>query len=246
MNKQNEDLKKHSSTKDISTNPWLLHLIQIHDTAFPTGSYAHSFGMETYIQENTIRSEKDLEEFCDMYLFDNMGSGDAIIVKEAHKLAKEADVEGLIRLEKICHAMKLAPEARKGSSMLGRQFFQTVTPLNDHELLKQWQEKLKNKEVEGHYPVVYGIYTAILGVNVETALETFLYSSLTSLVQNAVRAVPLGQMGGVQTVYNTLPIIQKTVVDVMNKTLDDLDNNSIALEIASMKHEFLYSRMFIS
>lgn len=246
MKRQKEDLKSRSNIRDINTNPWLLHLIQIHDTAFPTGSYAHSFGMETYIQDNRIRNEADLEEFCDMYLFSNMGSGDAIIVKEAHQLAMERDIEGLIRLEKICHGVKLSPEARKGSEMLGRQFFKTVSPLNDDELLTLWNEKLESKEVSGHYAVIYGIYTAVLGVNVQIALETFLYSSVMSLVQNAVRAVPLGQMGGVKTVYALLPVIQKTVENVLGKTLDDLDNNSIALEIASMKHEFLYSRMFIS
>lgn len=246
MSNQSADLKSPSNIRDISTNPWLLHLLQIHDSAFPTGSFAHSFGMETYIQENVIRNEEDLKEFCNMYIRYNLASTDAIIVKEAYDLARKGDKQGLIHLEKICHAIKLSPETRKGSAMMGRQFLHTVYPLSDEELLTFWYQKLKSKEIKGHYPIVYGIYTAMLGVNAKISIETFLYSSITALVQNAVRAVPLGQMSGVKTTFSLLPVIQETARHIMTLNLDDLDNNSIALEIASMKHEFLHSRLFIS
>ncbi|WP_438312974.1 urease accessory protein UreF [Sporosarcina sp. FA9] len=246
MNKQSEDSKSRLSTKVISTDSLLLHLIQINDTAFPTGSFAHSFGMETYIQENVIRTEDDLWEFCNMYIRQNLASTDAIIVKEAHHLARNNDIQGLIELEKICHGIKLSPETRKGSAMMGRQFLRTVSPLNDEELLAVWNEKFKNKEVRGHYSVVYGIYTAMLGVDVQMSVETFIYSSISSLIQNAVRAVPFGQTSGVKTTFSLLPVIQETARLVMDLGIEDLDNNSISLEIASMKHEFLYSRLFMS
>lgn len=246
MNNQSEGSKSHSNIRDTNTDSWFLHLIQIHDSAFPTGSFAHSFGMETYIQDNVIRNKDDLLKFCDMYLRHNLASADAIIVKEAYNLAKNHDIQGLIRLENICHAIKLSPETRKGSAMMGRQFLRAIYPLNDNELLTIWHGKLKSKAIKGHYAVVYGIYTAMLDVNARMSIETFLYSSITALVQNAVRAVPLGQTSGVQTIFALLPVIQETARNVMSLNLDDLDNNSIALEIASMKHEFLYSRLFMS
>lgn len=220
--------------------------MQIHDSAFPIGSFAHSFGMETYIQEDAIRNQDDLKEYCNMFLRHNLASTDAIFVKEAFDVAKKNDTQGLIHLENICHGIKLSPETRKGSMMLGRQFLQTVRPLNDGELLKLWSEKIKTKELKGHYPIVYGMYAAVLDVDAKMAIESFLYSSISTIVQNAVRSVPLGQMSGVQTMFSLLPAIQETAEDVMEMDLDDLDNNSIGLEIASMKHEFLYSRLFIS
>lgn len=244
--KQREDLKKHSNIKDTSIDPALLHLFQIHDSAFPTGGFAHSFGMETYIQESTIRTKEDLQSFCSMYIEHNLASTDAIIVKEAYLLAQKRDRDGLAYLENICHSLKLSPETRKGSMMMGRQFLQTVSSLNDGDLLTFYNEKVNNKELRGHYPIVYGIYTSILGVNLKLSIETFLYSSITALVQNAVRAVPLGQMSGVETMYHLLPVIQKATEQVMYLGLDDLANHSIALEIASMKHEYLHSRLFIS
>lgn len=246
MSRQNEGLKNPSNTKGINTNPWFLHLLQIHDSAFPTGTFAHSFGMETYIQEHDIKTPDDLLVFCEMYLRHNLASTDAIIAVEAFRLAQAKDIEGLIHLEKLCHGIKLSSESRKGSAMLGRQFMRMVFSLTDDELVALWHDKIKSNEVKGHYPIVYGIYTAMLGVEVDIALETFLYSSVVALVQNAVRAVPLGQKGGIETVFALLPVIQEVAQSVMTKELDDLDNNTVGLEIASMKHEFLYLRLFMS
>lgn len=246
MNNLRECSKNHSNIGGINTDPWFLHLIQIHDTAFPTGSFAHSFGIETYIQESILRNEYDLKQFLDMYIRHNLASADAIFVKEAYFFAQQQDMKALRHLENICHAIKLSPETRKASAMMGRQFLHTVHQLSENELILQWYEKLKNKEIKGHYSIVYGIYTAILGVDVKMAIEMFLYSSISALVQNAVRAVPLGQMSGVKTTFALLPVIRETASRVMTLGLDDLDNNSIALEIASMKHEFLHSRLFIS
>lgn len=246
MNNQNDGLKSPLSTKDINTNSWFLHLLQIHDSAFPTGTFAHSFGMETYIQEELISNKDDLLVFCEMYLRHNLKATDAIIAKEAYQLAKKRNLEGLVHLEKLCHGIKLSSESRQGSAMLGRQFLRTVSTLNEDELLVLWDKKIKAKEIKGHYPVIYGIYTAIMGVDVQIAIETFLYSSVSALVQNAVRAVPLGQKAGVETMFTLLPMVQEIASDVMTQTMDDLNNNSVGLEIASMKHEFLYLRLFIS
>lgn len=247
MSELNGDLKKRSNIVDINTDSSLLHLIQINDSAFPTGSFAHSFGMETYVQENVIRNDEDLWEFCDMYLRQNLASTDAIFVKEAYKLAKNDDKEGLIHLEKICHGIKLAPETREGSAMMGRRFLQTIYPLDEsHELLTYWYQKLERKEIKGHHSIAYGIYCALIGADVQDTIEAFLYSSVTALVQNAIRSVPLGQQAGVRTLYSLLPVMKETARNVMKLNLDDLDNNTVALEIASMRHEYLYSRLFIS
>ena len=51
------------NTVDTLTNLSLLQLLQIHDSAFPIGSYTHSYGMETFIQEDRIRTKEQLVEF---------------------------------------------------------------------------------------------------------------------------------------------------------------------------------------
>lgn len=76
-----EDSQNHLNTEGISTK--FLYLMHIHDSAFPIGTYTHSFGMETFIQADLIATKEDLFSFCCMYLHENVAYTDGIFVKEA-------------------------------------------------------------------------------------------------------------------------------------------------------------------
>ena len=58
MKQLKDDLNNHSNTVDTPTDFALLQLFQIHDSAFPIGSYTQSYGMETYIQEDLFEQKK--------------------------------------------------------------------------------------------------------------------------------------------------------------------------------------------
>ncbi|AXF57980.1 urease accessory protein UreF [Salicibibacter kimchii] len=202
--------------------------------------------METYIQNDQIRTKQALIDYCQTYLFHNLGSGDAILVKESHQAAGNQDFDRLIYLEQICNAMKLAKESRDGSIKMGRQFLQTIFPLEESALLDEYKRRFDDQQLKGHHAILYGIYTAHLDIDIQKAVLTFLYSSVNGLIQNAVRAVPLGQHNGVQAMYEMLPSIKETTNRVMNNTMDNMSNNALAIEMASMQHEYLFSRLFIS
>lgn len=239
-------LKQLLNIRDILIKASLLHFLLIHDSAFPIGSYTHSFGMETYIQSGKITDKQSLLDFCQTYLFTNLVYGDGLLVKEAYIIATKHDLTQLRHLDQLCHAMKIATESRQGSIKIGRQFIETVFPLTDSELLTSWRQLIKNKNIHGHYAIIYGIYAAYCAFELEEALGAFLYSSTSSLVHNAVRAIPLGQNAGVQAIYSLLPSVDEAVAILKETTLDDLSNSSIGIELASMEHERLHSRLFIS
>jgi urease accessory protein len=247
MKRPSAVLKHHLNTKDITTiKPSLLHFMQIHDSAFPIGAYTHSFGMETYIQAQKITDKESLLNFCHTYLFSNLVFGDGLFVKEAYKLTNEHEFDELVRLDQLCHAIKIASESRQGSIKMGKQFIETVSPLTNSEMIAQWRQMIKTKKINGHYAVTYGMYAAHCGFELVDVLAAFLYSSTSSLVHNAVRSIPLGQSAGVQAIYSLLEPIYEAAEQVKTKTIDDLSNSSVGIELASMEHERLHSRLFIS
>lgn len=246
MKRQNDALSSPLNTADILTNTALLRLFQIHDSAFPIGSYTQSYGMETYIQEDIIRTKEDLLAFCRSYLFQNLVYGDAILIQEAHHATRKNDVDRLLYLEQLCGAIKLAKESREASINIGRQFIRTVAPLEEHNLLEDWHRRIQSEEIKGHYAILYGVYTATTGVACEMAIMTYLYSSISGLIQNAVRAVPFGQNAGVQVTRTLISDVTKATALVGTLTEADLCNNALGIELASMKHEYLFSRLFIS
>lgn len=246
MKRQNDDLNNRLNTAATLTDFSLLRLLQIHDSAFPIGSYTHSYGMETYIQKDIIRTKEQLIDYCKTYLFGNLVHGDALIVQEAFHAAQARDMTYLKQLDELCGAMKLAKESREASVNVGKQFMRTVLPLIESPVLLEWQHKIDNEEVKGHYAVLYAIYCEALGVEVYHAVMTFMYASISGLVQNAVRAVPFGQNTGVQALNVLLVSVEEAAKLVITLTIEDIANNALGIELASMKHEFLFSRLFIS
>lgn len=69
---------------------------------------------------------------------------------------------------------------------------------------------------------------------------------MNSLITNAVRAIPLGQQAGVRTVHAMFPLIYELTTRVQNQSIDDIANNALLIDISSMNHQFLRSRLFIS
>jgi len=202
--------------------------------------------METYIQEDRIQTKEQLIDFCTSYLFHNLVRGDAILIQEAYTAALEKDVDKLLYLEQLCGAMKLAKESREASVNLGRQFIRTVSPLSTDAFLSEWKERIDAKSIKGHYAVLYGIYSATKEVSLHHAVMMYLYAAVNGLVQNAVRAVPFGQNTGVQAVNALIQPVTEASALVATLTLDDISNNALGIELASMKHEYLFSRLFIS
>ena len=42
---------------------WLPWLLQVNDSAFPSGAYAHSLGLEELVQAEVVRTPEELEVF---------------------------------------------------------------------------------------------------------------------------------------------------------------------------------------
>lgn len=244
MKKPSVDLNNLSSIEGINTN--ILYLMHIHDSAFPIGSYTQSFGMETYIQSNDIRTKEELFVFLRAFVRENLLYTDAIFVKEAYQHFQQNDWKAIYQLDNICDASKNAVETREASRMMGKQFLRGILPVFPDEGLSLWKEALDAGRVKGHFSIVYSLYTLKMDFDLFTTILTFLYSSTISLVHNGIRAIPLGQKAGIEIIHKLIPEIVDTARQAMELTLSDLTNHAVGLEIASMQHAYLHSRLFIS
>ena len=45
-----------------------LRLFQFCDSQFPTGAFSHSFGLETYIQRETVNNAESFTEWLQLFL----------------------------------------------------------------------------------------------------------------------------------------------------------------------------------
>lgn len=76
-----------------------------------------------------------------------------------------------------------------------------------------------------------------LGVDIKTIIDYYLYQNVSSLTQNAVRAIPLGQTAGQRIVHKMIPIMKETRDHIMTIPASQLGITAPGLEINQMEHE---------
>ncbi len=96
------------------------------------------------------------------------------------------------------------------------------------------------------YPVAVAIKAAGHRIGLSDALTAYLHGFAANLVSAAVRLVPLGQSDGVRALAALEPAILEIGSMAGRAGLDDIGGCGLASDIAAMKHETQYTRLFRS
>jgi urease accessory protein len=223
-----------------------LSLLQFADGLFPAGAYAHSFGLEYYVQSSGVSDAAGLEHFLHAYLEGAVAPNDAVALLCAWRAAKLGDLASCIALDEMLDAMKTSSELRDASRQMGRQTLRVANHLPCDPLLNELGRAVAEDKTPGHHPVVFGMIGAAMQWPAREMVGAYLYSTSAALVGAALRLIPLGQLAGQHVLWNLRPLIARLADESQDKTQDDMWSFAPALEIASMRHARLDARLFRS
>lgn len=224
----------------------LLALLQFGDSNFPSGAFSHSFGLETYIQEEKITDKASFGEAIQIYVEKQMVYTDGLACRLAFEALERGEMEDFFELDDILFASTLAKETRVGNQRIGERMAKLCWELYPDAPLTAYLERIKAKQSRGHAALVFAAVAHHLKVDLETTITTYLFSTVNSLVQNAVRGIPLGQTNGQKLLIELQPVFVKAAESIQQLSLDDLGAVSPGLEVAQMQHERLHVRIFMS
>ena len=224
----------------------LLHLLHLCDSALPIGSFSHSAGLETYVQEGLISDKIKAQEFVTGQLSQNIFFTDAAIVSMAYDAAGNNDREEIIQLDEICTAVKLPEETRIASNKLGTRLLKIFPHNGSHILINDYKECINGRRAAGHYCVAFGLIAHALKIDKQEALTAFYYSAATGFVTNAVKLIPLGQQEGQEILMSLFPLIAELVERSLSPDKEMIGFCCAGFDIRSMQHEQLYSRLYMS
>ncbi|MBE3554373.1 MAG: urease accessory protein UreF [Thermicanus sp.] len=215
----------------------LLHLLQISDSQWPIGGFSHSFGLETYIQEGYVYDAESLKNWVLSYLLYSVAPIEGIAVSWAWEASKAHDVDSFLALNERLTAIKLPREGREASLKMGNRF--AVMAAKTFAIAYPWGE------MPVHTAPMFGWTAYLLGVEKEETLLGFFFSQSAIMVNNGVRAIPLGQLEGQRILHMVKTRINQLVRQVTDGEIS-FGNSSPFYDIMAMKHEQLYSRLFMS
>jgi urease accessory protein len=227
------------------TEAWLA-VLQFADGLFPAGGFAHSLGLETYVQDGVVRDRAGLEAFVAAHLEGSAGPADAVAVASAVRLAREADVPAWIGLDERLEAMKPVPESREASRQMGRQTLRVAAALTEDVFLAGIARAVADGLAPGHHAAVLGAALGRAGVAPALAAAAYLHSTAALLVGAGLRLIAVGQLDGQRVLAAMRPRIARLADAAAASTSDDMWSFAPGLELAGIRHAMLETRLFRS
>jgi urease accessory protein len=233
-------------TRRVVADQVLLRLLQLTDTAFPTGAFAHSFGLETYVARGIVDTAGALEAFIANTLLHAIAPSDGVACVAAAQAG--AGWEGLVqRLDRRLTAMKTVAEWREASQSLGTRFLRTATRLFTVPRAARYLAAIDAKQLHGHVSLAYGLICYDLTLPLPLALSAWFRHLCGCLVSVGVRLIPLGQTAGQVLLARLGTTIITAVERALRQGIDDMTSFAPGQELAGIIHrDVLATRLYIS
>jgi urease accessory protein len=211
----------------------LLNLLAWLSPAFPTGAFAYSHGLEWAVEAGDIKDGDDLLRWLTDVLALGSGRSDTILLRYAHRAA--GDPVALQEVVSLATACAPARERRDEALNQGRAFQRAVAP---------WTTTAVPDDAP--YAVAVGAAAGGRGIAEDDTAVAYLQAFATNLISAAVRLVPLGQTAGLHVLAGLEPVILATAAETRNAVLDDVGGCAFRSDLAAMRHETQYTRLFRS
>ena len=211
--------------------------------AYPVGAFSYSGGIEWAVEVGDIKDAETLRRWLAVVLGEGGGFCDAVFFVHAHRAITANDDAALRAVAELAAAFAPSKERFLETTAQGRAFVEVTRaawpcPALDR-LAAAWDGPVA-------LPVAVGVACAGHGIAVEVALHAFLHALTANWISAGVRLIPLGQTDGQRVLAALEPVVAATAARAKKTPLDEVGTCAFRADIAGMKHETQYTRLFRS
>jgi urease accessory protein len=217
--------------------PW--RVLQLADSAFPTGGFAHSGGLEAAVQQGEVRGRAGMERFVRELLW-QAGHGALPLLGAAHR-----EPGAQPALDARAEAFLTSHVANRASRTQGRAFLDTCARIFP-EPVGPLREAARAAGVRFHHAPLFGAVLRALEVELPEAQQLFLSLTLRGALSAAVRLSVLGIHESHQLQHQCAPLLDAVLEACAGLGVESLAQTAPLLDLLGSTHDRLYSRLFLS
>lgn len=232
-----------NSAADSLNQAALLRLMTWLSPAYPVGAFSYSSGIEWAVEAGDVADAASLQDWLALMLTEGAGRNDAIFFSATHRAVARGNDAALVEIAALAAALTASRERHLETTTLGQAFVevtQAAWPCDALTRLKAlWSGPIA-------YPVAVGTACAGHGISLAPALHAFLTAIVSNWISAGMRLIPLGHTDGQRLIAALAPAVATTAETTAGATLDDLGSAAFRADLAGIKHETQYTRLFRS
>lgn len=230
---------------DVSPVTQLLTSLQFSDSAFPSGFYTMSHGLEGYSQAGLV-SHQGVRPLLEDLLTHAVGPGDATALALAHRAARRRDWDAVQVVDEHLHASKLSSELRRASVRSGHQLVALARDVLGEDAVGAYAARVDAGTAPGCQPVATAVVYAAGGLSTESAVASDLSAFAVSFVGAALRLRLTDHRHAQVVLHDVAPVIEQVTAAAVRRRLEDLGGCVPVADVMSAQHERAEARLFAS
>jgi urease accessory protein len=211
--------------------------------AFPVGSFSYSSGIEWVVEAGDIHDPETLHSWLAAMLADGSGFCDGVFLAQAYRAMEAGDETALREVAELAAVFVPSRERQLEVSTQGSAFIETARAAwNCPEL----EQALIHCEGTIVYPVAVGLVAAAHAIPLAPSLHAFLHALVSNWISAGSRLIPLGHTDCQRVLARLEPVVAATARRAMTASLDDVGSATFRADLAILRHETQYTRLFRS
>jgi urease accessory protein len=215
-------------------------ILQIADSAFPTGGFAHSAGLEAAMAHGEAATPAALDTYVASHLW-NAGHASMPFVAAAHD--RPAEVAALCEWN---DATLTSHVANRASRTQARAFLATCAQVFAEPAVVDLADRARRREHTAHVAPVFGAVLRALGVARGDTLALHLHLALRGLISAAIRLGAVGPLEAQRFHVRHGATLDAVLAQCSSLRPEDAATVAPLQDVFGATHDSLYARLFQS
>jgi urease accessory protein len=230
----------------------LFSLLQLSDSAFPSGRFTLSYGLEALVQHGVLGTPSCpsvLDDLLTGQVLHAVAPSDGVALACAHRAVTSRgalDMAEVARVDERLTAAKLAREGRDASTRTGRALLDTAVATFEAAPLRQYAAAVRAGSVPGNHAVVLGLLSALVGVPRTDAVAGELFAFCASWVAAAVRLAVTDHRTAQALLHRARGVAVRAAPVAAEQGIEHIWSCTPQLDAMAMRHEEAELRLFAS